>query len=200
MKKYVLSLLLIICIGAILAAGCTSTGSINANTQATTVPTPMAPTQTFSSSATEQTSVINQPKNNNDLSIGETATDGIQRFTVNSEQFADKLNTQNNIGQDKEPSQIGNQFLILDISIENPPSDSSTQTVTRSQFSMTDSYGYSYPCSQDTLYLDQGFTSELFISPGERVRKYFAFEVPMNPKGLKMTYTFSNGKNAVYSV
>jgi len=144
--------------------------------------------------------VINHPKSNNDLSIGETATDGIQQFTVNSEQFADKLNTQNNIGQDKGPSQIGNQFLILDISIENPLSDSSTQTVTRSQFSMTDSDRYSYPCSKDTLYLDQGFPSELFISPGERVRKYFAFEVPMNPKGLKMTYTFNSGKTVVYSV
>lgn len=195
MKESIMFTLLIICIGVIVVAGCTSTGLTNANTQATIVPT-----QNFRSSTTEHTSVTNQPTNNNELSIGETATDGILQFTVNSEQFADKLNTQNNLGRDIEPSQIGDQFLILDITVEYPPSDSTTQIVTQSQFSMTDSDGYSYHFSQDTMFMDQGLSGGFMISPGEKVRKYFAFEVPINPKNLKLTYTFNSGKTVVYSI
>ena len=46
MQKSILFSLLIICIGMVFFAGCTNTGSKNATTQVTTVPTPTIPTQT----------------------------------------------------------------------------------------------------------------------------------------------------------
>ena len=52
MQESILFSLLIICIGAIVVAGCTSTGSTNATAQATTIPTPAIQSPVVPNSAT----------------------------------------------------------------------------------------------------------------------------------------------------
>jgi len=57
MKNGIIFSLLIICIGLMVAAGCTSTGTTNATTQAMTIPTSAVPTQTPSPIATIETAI-----------------------------------------------------------------------------------------------------------------------------------------------
>jgi hypothetical protein len=202
----------------IVVSGCTtSQDAIMATptlppTYSVVTPTPeiVYTTQTFSSATTEQNSVTNPPTssvtsssqtNVNELSTGKTGTDGIIQITVNGEQFVDKLPTTYSLGQDVPTSEIGDQYLILDLTVKDVDYSSGFEhQILPWEFGVTDSDGNSYGFSQDTMYMEQGWSGVALLGSGGKFRNYFAFEVPINPNGLKLTYNDGNGKTVVISL
>lgn len=142
------------------------------------------------------------------FSIGETATDGKLKITVNSKRYADKITYSSTTSlngkpyttnMDFQPSKADNQFLILDITVENLEPDK-THISTIMQFDVSDADGYAYPYSFYTAYLDKKFPSGDLL-PGQKMRGEAAFEVPKNPNGLQFAFKFDyGGKTAVYIV
>lgn len=132
--------------------------------------------------------------------IGETASDGNLKVTVNSKRFADKITMTSSTsynGQiytsnmDFKPSQ-GKQFLILDVTVENAQPDDSQTVSTLLQFHVIDADGYQYPYNMYSVYLDKKFGGGN-LAPGQKMRGDVAFEVPLNPNGLKFEFKYDLG-------
>jgi hypothetical protein len=140
-----------------------------------------------------------------DLSIGETVTKDNLKITVNGKQFTDKITKSGLKSNGQEytlnlkPTQIGNQFLILDITVEDLQSGTTQVIGQPFQFSISDANGYSYPYSYYTDYLDQRFSS-VVLSPGQKNRGYVAFEVPTSPNELQFIFKFNDGNTALITI
>jgi hypothetical protein len=195
MKKIGALLIGLMIVSLVLSVGCTSS---------TPYEQPAQVVQTTSSKIVTSTpqSIVKK------FSIGETATDGKLKITLNSKRFADKITMSSSTsinGQsytsnmDFKPIE-GKQFLILDITIENLQPDKTQTISTLLQFTVSDADGYSYPYSFYTAYLDKKFSGGDLL-PGQKMRGEAAFEVPTNPNGLQFAFKFDySGKTAVYTI
>ena len=186
----------LILISLILIVGCTSS---------TPYQQPAVVHQTVSSKIITPTPQTLMKK----FSIGETASDGKVKITINGKRFADKITMSSSTSingkpyttnMDFKPTHANNQFLILDITIENLQPDTTQTISTLMQFAVSDADGYSYPYSIYTAYLDKKFSGGDLL-PGQKMRGEAAFEVPTNPNGLQFAYKFDySGKTAVYTI
>lgn len=195
MKKIGFILIGLIIVSLVLSVGCTSSRSYEQPAQVV---------QTTTSKFVAPTTQATVKK----FSIGETATDGKLKITVNSKRFADKITMSSSTSingksytsnMDFKPTD-GKQFLILDTTIENLQSDKTQTISTLLQFTVSDADGYSYPYSFYTAYLDKKFSGGDLL-PGQKMRGESAFEVPTSPNGLQFAFKFDfSGQTAVYTL
>lgn len=123
--------------------------------------------------------------------IGESATNGKVRISVNSKNFNDKIDNM-------APHNKSYQWLTADITFIN--SDAS-EIAYGGYFYLTDADGFSY---------DEGgwssFEKQLFsfgnrdVLPGETRRGNIYFEIPKTSKNLKLKYNFGRGQIAVFDL
>ncbi|MBI2659301.1 DUF4352 domain-containing protein [Candidatus Woesearchaeota archaeon] len=141
--------------------------------------------------------------------VGESASDGRLKITLNSFSFNDKITyTQSmNLGGEEYKSSLdfnpkeSYQFLIIDITVENLQSDKTTTLVPIFSAGVSDAAGYSYDYSLGTAYLDKKLDGGDLL-PGMKRRGNMAFEIPQNTSGLKFTFQFDlvNSQTAVFDI
>ena len=141
--------------------------------------------------------------------VGESASDGRLKVTLNSFSFKDKITyTQSmNLGGEEYKSSFdfnpkeNYQFLIIDLTVENLQTDKTATLVPIFSAEVSDADGYSYDYSLGTAYLDRKLDGGDLL-PGMKRRGNMAFEVPKNPSGLKFTFQFDlvGGQTAVFDL
>lgn len=126
------------------------------------------------------------------FAIGETATDGMGKLTVNGYSIRDKL-------KDPTPSNaIGKKYLILNITYENLQQNA-TAVVDLTGMTVEDLGGFTFDQVTDDPVLENPFyLNGKTVPPLENRTGNMAFIVPMDATFLKFTYDFGNGKIAVF--
>ena len=187
MKKYTFYCILLL-IGVIFISGCTSSKPY-VQPQSANTPSPASyPVVTKTSQA--QAPIVKT------FNVGESASDGKLRITVNSRKFT------NTVGNEYITPKSGNQYLVLDVTVENLQPDKSTAFSSLMQFDAADSYGYAY--NEDvmaTVSIDKGWRDGSDLLPGGKRRGNVVFEVPLDAKGLQFLFKFDfSGQTAVYNI
>lgn len=117
------------------------------------------------------------------LSIGQSATDGKAKVTVNSITFKDKLS-------DPVPSYaIGKKYLIVNITYENLQQNK-TADVNLNAMEVTDAGGYAFEKASDVL-LENPFIGNTILPQQNRTGNML-FIVPPEATFLKFQYDFGN--------
>ncbi len=154
-----------------------------------------------------QTSLTENPKIQT-FKVGESASDGKLKITVNGFNFKDKIVSSHSteiMGEEYESSfdykpKEGYKFLIIDITVENIQTD---QTATISElllFDVSDKEGYSYDYSFYTSFLDKNFQGGDLL-PGMKRKGNIAFEVSKDVEGLKFAFKFDiAGQTALFEL
>jgi len=180
MKLYLACAILLI--GIALVSGCVSDDS----------PT-KAPSTGDSSGDSGIGAQSSQPQSSSELNlnVGEAATTSKIEVTVfsadkeKSYEYYSTIYKENNT-QETSP---GNTFLLVDAEIKNVGSDS--QYVGTTEFSMSDSEGYSY--DPEFIYLgNDGMDAIKQLYTSQKMRGKILFEIPENTEGLKLHYDFGN--------
>ena len=127
--------------------------------------------------------------------IGETATDGLTKITVNGERYANSIN--------EIPDRIaeagnGSQFLILNITLENTSPDR-TRTYAIMQYKILSPDGSTYGCDYNANVALSKAIDVADVTPGNMRRGEIAFKVPNNSTGLQFEFIYDplNGADAV---
>ncbi len=157
----------------ILAAVLMFTGCINeSNISTSTTP---APTPKIFVSGPSDPTLFN---------IGESTSDGLTRFTLNSVRYTSYNNS---------------RYLITDITVENISPNRSRSYGIIWHFKVFDSEGYTYnPGFSDETIISKPFSgADMF--PGDKRRGEIAFKVPDSVKGLKFRFMWDplNNKDGV---
>lgn len=203
MKSNYLTLLAILLISVVLISGCTSDRTYEQPKKIDSTPT-QTPSETPSTTPPTQPE---KPKVST-FKVGESASDGRLKITVNGVSFKDKTtySQTTEIGGKEYTSSFdfkpkeNYQFLILDITIENLQADKTSSISSLLFFKVSDANGYSYDYSLGTAYLDRKW-EDGDILPGMKKRGSVAFEVPKNPVGLKFAFQFDiAGQTAVFEL
>jgi hypothetical protein len=140
----------------------------------TNITTNATPTVKPSLSAT----ISSQP-----YSIGQSASDGKTKLTVNSITFKDKLS-------DPTPSYaIGKKYLIVEITYENLQQNV-TATPDISGMMLKDGGGYSYDQANDVLLENPFYVYGKTVPPQEKKTGNMLFIVPPGATYLKFQYNF----------
>ena len=199
MKLSYIPLLAILLIAVVFISGCTSDRTYEQPTKIESTPT-----QTPSETPPTQPE---KPKVQT-FKVGESASDGRLKITVDGVSFKDKITysqTTEIVGEEYTSSfdfkpKERYQFLILDITIENLQTDKTSLISSLLFFKVSDADGYSYDYSLGTAYLDRKW-EDGDILPGMKKRGSVAFEVPKNPVGLKFAFQFDiAGQTAVFEL
>lgn len=188
-------LLLMVCLTIIVVSGCSDVPYEQ--------PSKIEPTTTL-----ETTPEVEKPTVKT-FKVGESATDGRLKVSVNSIDFKDKIvfsETTTLMGEeytttiDSNPK-AGYQFLILDLTVENLQTDMTTMISSILSFEVSDSDGYTYDFSIETFTIDRGW-EDGDILPQMKKRGKVVFEVPKNPIGLKFAFKFGvmAGQTAVFEL
>ena len=159
---------------------------------------------------TPKTSISAQPEKPKvqTFKVGESATDGRLKVTVNGFSFKDKITyTQStSLGGEEYKSSFdlnpkdNYQFLIVDLTVENLQTDKTSTISSLLFFDVSDTEGYSYDYSLGTAYLDRKFEDGDLL-PSMKKRGSVAFEVPKNPVGLKFVFKFDvAGQTAIFEL
>jgi hypothetical protein len=127
------------------------------------------------------------------LSIGETATDGKGKLTVNSITFKDKMG-------DPTPSYaIGKKYLIVDITYENLQQNATAEP-NISGMLVKDGGGYSYDQVTDVT-LEKPFTFfGKTVPPQEKVTGNMLYIVPPGASLLTFQYDFGDQFIVTYQI
>jgi|GEM_PF-671978 len=203
MKLNYIPLLTILLIGVVLICGCTSDMTYEQ-------PQKIDSTSTQTPSGTPTTTPSVQPEKPkvSTFQVGESASDGRLKITVNGVSLKDKITysqTTEIMGEEYTSSfdfkpKENYQFLILDITIENLQANKTSSISSLLFFKVSDADGYSYDYSFGTAYLDKNW-EDGDILPGMKRRGSVAFEVPKNPVGLKFAFQFDfAGQTAVFEI
>jgi hypothetical protein len=148
------------------ATGTTNVSTKGTSNASTTVPTTLSITNTSQS-----------------LSVGQSATDGKARVTVNVFTFKDKLS-------DPVPSYaIGKKYLIVNITYENLQQNKTTD-VNLNAMAVTDAGGYAFEQASDVL-LENPFIGNTILPQQNRTGNML-FIVPPEATFLKFQYDFGN--------
>lgn len=173
--------LLFIVVAVIIVSGCTSQEPV------TQTPTPDQTAQPN----TQQEATQPETPTELELNIGETATTSKLEVTVFSAEKNTFYEYYSDIFQETmtQDAKQGKTFILVDAEIKNVGSDSALVGV--SDFSMTDSEGYSYDV--EALYLgDDGLDLFKELYQNQKIRGKILFEVPDDAEGLKLLYDFGN--------
>lgn len=123
------------------------------------------------------------------FNIGDTATDDELKITVNDVRFTTKIDEVDNEYLVAEASS-GNQFVIIDITIENILPDKTQSSGTSYGTEVIDIDGYTYDQDFDgQCALDKAF-DDGDILPGMKKRGELVYEVPISTDDLKFVYKF----------
>jgi hypothetical protein len=133
--------------------------------------------------------------------VGDTATDNQLKITVNNVKFVSKIDEQNNQFLVAEaPS--GQQYAIVDITIENMLSDKTQTVSTFAETTINDQDGYNYDVDfQGLTALSKSF-KDGEILPTMKKRGELAYLVPSDATDLKFSYKFDlvTGTTAVFDI
>lgn len=190
-------------VGIVFISGCTSDRTYEQPDKIESTPTQTQPeTPTTTPPAEPEKPKVSTFK------VGESASDGRLKITVNGVSFKDKITysqTTEIMGEEYTSSfdfkpKENYQFLVLDITIENLQTDKTSSISSLLFFKISDADGYSYDYSLGTAYLDRKW-EDGDILPGMKKRGSVAFEVPKNPVGLKFAFQFDiAGQTAVFEL
>ena len=167
-----------------------ATGTMNVSTTATA---------NVSANVTANvTPAVTKPLSNIDaskpFSIGDTATDGKGKLTLNGYSIKDKLG-------DPIPSYaIGKKYLILNITYENLQLNK-TADVDLKGMTVRDTGGFTFEQITDDAMLDNPFyLNGKTVPPRENRTGNMAFIINPDATFLKFEYNFGDGKNAVFQL
>lgn len=163
-------------VNATMIAGANTTGNVTAN---------MTP------SVTKPLSNIEASKT---FSVGETATDGKGKLTLNGYSLKDKL-------RDPTPSNaIGKKYLILNITYENLQQNATTEVDLRGM-TVEDAGAFTFDQVSDDPMLENPFYfSGKTVPPLENRTGNMAFIISPDATFLKFRYDFGNGKIATFQL
>jgi hypothetical protein len=181
MKKILVVLLII---GVLLTSGCTSDKEYEAPTKVETASSGEEnPSETTATTTEPETPKVQE------FEIGDTTTDDELKFTVNSVRFTSEIDEQNNEFMIAEaPS--GEEYAIIDITVENILSDETQAVSTMFQAEILDQDGYAYDLDfEGQVALKKSF-ADGEILPGMKRRGEIAFLVPTDATDLKFMYKF----------
>ena len=135
------------------------------------------------------------------FNVGETATDGQLKITLNNVKSYFKIDELGNqfLVADA-PS--GKEYVVIDLSIENVLTDKTQSVSSLLESQLTDKDGFSYSMDfKAQVSLENSF-KDGEILPGMKKRGKIAFLVPINSKNLKLIYKFDLivGTSAVFNV
>lgn len=155
------------------SANVTANVTANATTTATPAPTPTFPTQP--------------------LSIGQSASDGKGKLTLNSITFKEKMG-------DPTPSYaIGKKYLIVDITYENLQRNVTTE-IDLTKMAVKDAGGYAFDQADDVT-LEKPFSVYGKTIPAQENRTgNMLFIVPPEATFLKFSFDFGEQKIAVFQI
>lgn len=125
--------------------------------------------------------------------IGQSVNNGKTKITINSMRFSEKIGDNS--------SNSGNQFLIINITIENIGSGDLSYSAHQFVILDTDE-------DIETIYqVDESILSNLpnmfngeNIKPGDKRQGEFAYNVPNNAKGLKLKFEYSDLTSEFFSL
>jgi hypothetical protein len=177
---------ILVLVAVILSAGCTvATVEVKPETVTYQQPTKVSTYYTYSQQTSFPTTTIPPIQT---FKVGESASDGDTKFTINNINFVDKIDS---LSPDK-----GYHYLVIDVTVENLQKDKIASLVT--PYSINDADGYTYEA-----YYYSGLEKMLNyhnILPGETRRGNILFSVPINSKGLKLKFNFGHGQIAVFNL
>ena len=133
--------------------------------------------------------------------VGETATDGELKVTLNSVRYTTKIDEQNNEFMIAEADE-GKQWVIIDLIVENVLSAETQAISTFLNTEISDSEGYTYHLSfEGTIALDKQFKDGDLL-PRMKKRGELAYEVPIEAQDLKFVYRFDllGGTTALFEL
>lgn len=133
--------------------------------------------------------------------VGETATDGELKITVNAVEFVSVIDEQDNQFLVAEAPE-GEEYLVIDLTVENvlPDEEQTVSTMLSTEVFDQDGYTYSLTFTGQSA-LDKAF-DDGGILPGMKRRGDLAFLVPADATELKFMFEFDvfTGTTAVYEV
>jgi hypothetical protein len=182
---------ILVLVAVIITAGCVK-GTVSVSPETVTYQQPatvatysQSTSSTYSPQSPTHTTTISPIKT---FSVGESASDGNIKFTVNSINFKDKIGPF--------PPDKGYHYLVIDVSVENLQKEKIANSWI--PYSVNDADGYTYESyyisSQEKLLNDDN------ILPGETRRGNILFIVPIDSEGLKLKYNFGQGQIAVFNI
>jgi len=118
--------------------------------------------------------------------IGETATDGLTKITVNGERYANSINE---IPDELAEAGNGSQFLILNITLENiSPNRTRTYAIMQYKILSPDGLTYEYDDTANEALSTPIDVAD--VTPGNMRRGEIAFKVPSNSTGLQFEFVY----------
>jgi hypothetical protein len=161
----------------------TTNPSTKVTSNASATVTTNVSTKVPSNASTTVTTTLSITNTSQPLSIGQSATDGKAKVTVNSITFKDKLS-------DPKPSYaIGKKYLIVDITYENLQQNK-TADVNLNAMAVMDGGGFTFEQASDVL-LENPFIGNTILPQQNRTGNML-FIVPPEATFLKFQYDFGN--------
>ena len=195
MKKVFPLAIVLLIILAVLLSACSSDTTY-------TPPTKVEPTPVGSggSGAAQSTSQPEQPKVII-FKVGETATDGQLKVTVNAVRFVRVINEKNNEFE-VATAPKGQEYSIVDLTVENVLPDKTQTISTLGETTVTDQDGYTYNIDYTALTALSKSFKDGEVLPSMKKRGEVAYLVPQNATNLKFIYKFDlfKGTSAVYDI
>lgn len=114
--------------------------------------------------------------------VGETVSHGDVSVTLHG------VRTETELGEFSEAEE-GHEYVIPDIEVENG-TDEELRVSTLLQMALKTETGLSYSVSVDSGQLDQQFSEQQPIAPGQNRRGELAYEVEQDARGLYWAYNF----------
>lgn len=175
MKKITLVLLIVLTL--MLVNGCIGSNSENNSGQAQNISSP---------SVNKAINSQNSGSSFKTYNIGETATDGLTKITVNNERYANLIN--------EKPDEVaeagnGSEFLILNLTLENV-SPNRSRTYAYMQYKILSPEGSTYEIDDNATEVLSKAIDVADVTPGNIRKGEIAFKVPSNSAGLQFEFIY----------
>ncbi len=133
--------------------------------------------------------------------IRETASDNQLKITVNGVKFEKVLNFESSFSTIPFEARENNEFVVVDLTIENVLDDKTQTPVLTLQAYVMDQDGYSYRYDGASIAVDKIYDNQ-DILPGMKKRGKVAFSVPEDATDLKFFFKFdiTRPQTAVFDI
>ena len=176
LKKYTYIILFVL-LASMLCIGCTGSGNEKSSDQVQNTSAPSINTATNSQDTGSSFKIYK---------IGETATDGLTKITLNEKRYANSINE---IPDETAEADSGSQFLILNITLENI-SPNRTRTYAIMQYKILSPDGSTYEYDDNASEALSKAIDVVDVTPGNMRRGEIAFKVPSNNTGLQFEFVY----------
>ncbi|MBS3102849.1 DUF4352 domain-containing protein [Candidatus Woesearchaeota archaeon] len=142
-----------------------------------------------------------EPPKVTEFKIGETATDNQLRITVNSVDFKKVIDFESTFSTIPFEAKESNEFVVIDLTIENILDDKTQTPVLTVQSSVMDQDGYNYLYDTASIAVDKIYDNK-DILPGMKKRGKVVYSVPEDATDLKFLFKFDlfRDKTAVFDI